>query len=294
MKFITLALLSTFAAQASAGPALQDLKTSAGPAAMELARPALPPQTKAAPAANTATLTWNYPAEAISVYGASQAFERESSRLQIRLGFRKGDYDSYSKIYKAVPVVYAIESFLLDDSADDTAAFGFYDLGETYFESDRHYWGGSYLQFSGTGQSIVVKECKDYEGACEVFDSLDTASLYDSWQTGGQKYGVQIGDRKFYMVPQKLNHGNGYTFGYVLTENEPLHPLTGLPQDFIELFRRDFNAPMTFRPKAYSLALGLTFEFKSKYTWEVRPMQDAEVQEAMNEALAGRAPEAGK
>ena len=49
---------------------------------------------------------------------------------------------------------------------------------------------------------------------------------------------------------------------------------------------------MDFKPKAYSLALGLVFELQEVNdgagAWDVRPMLEAEMQEAINDSLGAR------
>ncbi|HAT72977.1 MAG TPA: hypothetical protein DCS63_09200 [Elusimicrobia bacterium] len=265
--------------------ALDALKASVGVTA--LSDSALQIKPKQNP---SSTLTWDVP-QILLDYNKDWAFEFKGKQYTVKLDFKQGAYDPYVKSYKARPIlsindvtgmdefgiISASQFIYLDELAGDGIMMIY--LDET-----------SNLTLLRYGNSILLQACNPETGTCEDINKRTIGELYAFWELAAKEFPVTIGGRKLYMVPQDFLDG-GFRSGYVVTEKSPLYYTTGQPQDYVELFRTGEDWNLQFRPKAYSLALGLTFELTGSvypYTWTVREILDSEVQEAINESLANR------
>jgi len=270
---------------AGAPAALDALKTSAGVAALPDFSSEIKPRLNP-----SATLTWDAPPILLD-YNKDWVIEFKGRQYTVKLDFRQGTYDAYGKAFKARPIVSLNDVTDMDASGTVICSqFVYLDEltgdGTTLFYVDET----SDLTLQKIGNVITVQSCNMEAGTCEDVESRSIGELYAFWELVTKEFPVTIGARKFYMMPQDFLDGV-FKSGYVVTEKSPLYYTTGQPQDYVELFKTDEDGKWQFRPKAYSLALGLTFELTGSavpFTWTVREMLDSEVLDAINESLANR------
>ncbi|OGS50895.1 MAG: hypothetical protein A3J79_05435 [Elusimicrobia bacterium RIFOXYB2_FULL_62_6] len=280
MKFLTLPLIALLSAPAFAGQALEDLARSAGTRA-ENVPAAAPAAVKAEPA--PALLIWNQ-----RVPPESYKFSWGEKTYSLDVLFGRGSYDPYVKAYKAKLQVMVYNWEGSPGLCGPLNAQEGYDF--LVFDGPRDHVN----VFLNEGNLVVMGV--DDKSNYEQLAAVPVRSLLETWQRWAKENEpVKVGGRTFYMSQQasyqKIGEDYLWTYGYVLSENLPAQIATGLPQDYVELFRQNTAGFLDFRPKAYSMALGLVFEYK--YTgevpaWNVRQMRDSDMQAAMNDALGNR------
>lgn len=281
-----LALIPGQLCAAEAPAALEALKALASVAAL----PEFASGIKLRPAP-APTLAWDYPNDLLQ-YTGSWNFELKDRKYAIKLGFRQGTYDSYAKTFKARPILTLIRD------VSDTEGEGFVNFTRLVYLDELESEGlisfyadnNDYLSISKTAGKLTAQDCNLDTEKCEDISTVNIRELYTAWGKTAEAFPALVGERKIYAMPQ-LFFEDVIKYGYVVTERSPFYYTTGAPQDFVELFRKDGEGNMSFRPKAYSLVLGLTFELKSSeypQTWTVREILESEVQDAINESLANR------
>jgi hypothetical protein len=112
--------------------------------------------------------------------------------------------------------------------------------------------------------------------------ALQYGDLLSAWATNAEKYcAIHLG-LKYCFVPQHHWDGSAHHYGLVVSANAPLYYTTGLPQDFVELYKNE-NGDLNLKPIAFSLPLRSAFVLSTtqKFLWEFRPMTAEEVGEAM-------------
>ena len=186
--------------------------------------------------------------------------------VYVKLLFLRGNYDSYTQTYKSVPAV----------SVHDVTAsiMGIRILsGESYnyVFKDLSFYGGF------AGKTITLK---NNNVPSEVV-TLRYEDLLSAWAANAVKHCSMHLAAKYCFVPQYYWDGAN-RYGFVVSANTPLYYTTGLPQDFVELYKTE-NGDTSFKPIAFSLSLRSAFVLSpgQKYIWEFRPMTAEEVGEAM-------------
>ncbi len=265
----------------SSAPALEALSGAAGPSAVFRAEVSQP----SAPAPAPMLVTYDG-ADAFAYKPGKDEFIYAGYRYSLKVLFGKGVYDSYSRTFKASP-------YLTLDISDGGRwpLFPLEGLKTADFDvTDENDYGcllrvsrdRSYLRVSGRGEGPSFSDVA----------SLRVSSLYEDWAANARPQALKVGEKTVYLVSQATmeEETRNWRYGYVVSVGAVVQPSTGLPQDFVELFRNTSDGVNNYRPKAYSLALGIVFELQdaSYQLWSVRPMRDEEVEDAMNEALANR------
>ena len=198
-------------------------------------------------------------------------------KLTVKLGFIRGDFDSYTQTYKAEPVV-----TILDNSIENSNVICSYlARGASANRNWTNAIGPISITISFNGQAVTISNSANPTEQITVSYS----ELLAQWTGFASRNARTIFGTKYYVVPQSLWVG-GHRNGFVVTTNSPLYYTTGLPQDFIELYKQE-NSTVNpnYKPVAYSLALRLAFVLlpDQKNTWEIRPMTPEEVGEAILE-----------
>jgi len=275
-------ILMTLSVPAFAGPALDSLALSAG-GAEELLAPA---PVRAAPAYTPKRLKWGYTLEELRSE-AAYGFTWAEDNYRLRMLFGRGLYDSYAKTFKAQPelMLEIIEGQTWPGIPFEADFDKYFDLRSEPQERLNLFRDRDNVHiavFLGEGDAMT----------CPFSDSVPIKSLYSKWAAWASGSQVTVFDKRFFMVPQASKGEEFWSYGYVLSEKSPLQKTTGLPQDYVELFRENAEGMMDFKPKAYSLPLGLVFELQEVNdelgSWDVRPMLESEMQEAINDSLGGR------
>lgn len=298
MKKTILAAIFTLAAgQAYASetsPALSALLA----AAPETRAAAVPQASPAAAApAQAKALKWSFETKDQDPVGAWK-FSYENYLFAAKLVFKRGDYDNYTKTFKAVPQLVAQDITDFEELGD---AFPYNPRPLTNeVHKDWRFGPDSndyYLNLDANTDNVTAYVW-DRDGNCKLAngaDARDMKQLYADWKAKAAKRAVTVAGRKMYMVPQMTQEmPNGWqssytSYGYVLSEGSPLYYTTSLPQDYVELFRDDLDKNRSFKPRAYSLPLGLVFELVmpgddgAAPSWTVRELLDSEVQAAMED-----------
>lgn len=287
--FIFAAVLTFAAGRAFASEpasALDALKALTGKSAAlsELKAPA--PK----PAPGPASIKWDY--QTVDIDSAGRwPFEWKGKKYAVKLLFMRGAYDTYVKTFKARPY------FCLQDITDPAGALTWpyrpLDGSEAvnfYFENEG--WD-DYLSVARNGGNLTVSAC-DKDDKCSELLSFAARLLYEDWRAMSKDRALPVAGRKLFLVPQLSYDGETMAYGYVISENSPLYFTTGMPQDYVQLFRDGSDGFYDFRPKAYSLATKLVFEMAPPAegdihpSWTVREMDGTEIQEALDEMLANR------
>jgi len=269
----------TLSAPAFAGPALDSLTSSAG-GAEELLAPA---PVRAAANYKPTRLNWGYTLEELRSQG-TYGFAWGEDNYVLRPIFGRGSYDPYVKNFKAQPqlMLETVEGRSWPRIPVEATLDHFSVVGEG--PHDR-------INLAREKNTIYIYGL-DEEGNYTSLDSVEIKYLYSNWAGLNKQDRVAVFDKSFFMVPQASMDEDLWGYGYVLSEKFPVQPATGLPQDYVELFRENADGFMDFKPKAYSLALGLVFELQEVNdgagAWDVRPMLEAEMQEAINDSLGAR------
>lgn len=280
-NILTIALLAALQAPlfaAEPGPALLSLKAAAGEA----------------PVTEFGHIIWYDIIDDLIVNDAWR-LNFDGRTYYIRLGFRRGQYDAAAKTYKARA---ALMPFEILQTVDEITSYNMWPIA--YIDEMEN--NNSYEFHPAEGVSI---EIFNVDGVLEAWHNtadaqtrlarLPLKELYGRWAAWAATDYVTFGGRDFYMTPQVFFEDGVVKYGVVVSRDEPLHPATGEPQDFVELFRREANmGEFSYRETAYSLPLALTFRLGQPVEggfqlWQITPMKKAEVQAAQNEMLSGRA-----
>lgn len=186
--------------------------------------------------------------------------------VYVKFLFLRGNYDSYTQTYKSVPAVSVndVTTSLMGARimSGESNTFAFKDLS-------------LYVGFAG--KTITLKN----NNAPSESVTLQYEDLLSAWAANAEKHCSMHLAAKYCFVPQHYWDG-AHHYGFVVSGNTPLYYTTGLPQDFVELYKTE-NGDTSFKPIAFSLSLRSAFVLSpgQKYIWEFRPMTAEEVGEAM-------------
>jgi hypothetical protein len=200
--------------------------------------------------------------------GGAIEFQFAGHKLAVKSGFVRGEFDTYAQTYKAAPV-------LLVYDTTENLIYHYFTAG-----TERDCRGDALnIRVSFTGKTVVIRNNKNTAEQT----TLRYPDLLEEWTKFASSYCSTYIGKRHCLVPQNLWDG-AHRYGFVLTEGSPLYYTTNLPQDFVELYKKE-DGNTTFKPAAYSLAARLAFILSptQKKTWEVRQMTAEEVGEAMLE-----------
>ena len=187
--------------------------------------------------------------------------------LLVKVGFIRGTFDSYTKTYKAEPVI---------TLQNESAMAPYLRSGQS-----NHYILGTqdvYAEFMGQSVRII-----NYTNASEEV-TISCSDLLAKWATYASDHCAKHLDKTYCLVPQILWNGSYKQYGWVTTENKPLYYTTSTPQDYVDLYKQlPPNYVNEYRPTAYSLALRLAFVLSPSQAdiWEIRQMTAEEAGDAM-------------
>lgn len=224
-------------------------------------------------------------------------FQFKDHKFALKLGFRKGKYDSYVKNYKTYRVLLLTDLTYYESRANLDEMFpGLLDIVDNPDDD-------SYEAFISSDENLVIKRFAKFLDATyvnkatgeeeEVF-STKLSDLAQNWAADAEKYAMKYNGRKIYAVPQMLPEdyatGNGNPFGFVLSEGSPLYHTTGLPLDFAEVYRYDFDTDLTlWKPVAYSIPMSIAFEKKENGDWDIRDITPQELTDVLDDDAASAA-----
>lgn len=197
--------------------------------------------------------------------GVSVQFMGQS--LLVHLEFIRGVYDSYTKTYKAEPVV---------DFHSGSIMTSYIRSGK----SEHYNFGVANVNAVFTGESVKLS---NYANPSQQI-TVSYSDLLAKWASYASTYCAKHLDKRYCLVPQVIWNGSFKQYGWVATENTPLYYTTSMPQDYVDLFKQiPPNYVNQYRPIAYSLPLRLTFVLSTSQTniWEIRRMTDEEAGDAM-------------
>lgn len=200
-------------------------------------------------------------------------------KLTLKLGFIRGGFDSYTQAYKVEPVV-----TVLDNTLDDSyTIWPYLRRGESlsYRQGHPGVDVGFGAQFDG---GAVCLDWRDWKTDLLYRMTIPYDQLLSKWLSFAGQCSPHLGST-YCFVGQVLWRDNNYQYGWVTSERTPLYYTTGMPQDFVELFQEDKVHQRSYKPKAYSLPLRLTFVLSStqRDRWVMRPMTSEERADAMTE-----------
>lgn len=181
--------------------------------------------------------------------------------------FLRGNYDPYTQTYKSVPAV-----SVHDATAALVAPVVLSGQGFSFTFKDLSFYVGF------KGKAVTLRN----NNVSAESVTLQYEDLLSAWAANAAKHcGLHL-TGKYCLVPQYYWDGAANHYGFVSSANTPLYYTTGLPQDFVELYKTE-NGETSFKPIAFSLPLRSAFVLSpdQKYIWEFRPMTAEEVGEAM-------------
>ncbi|OGS28791.1 MAG: hypothetical protein A2218_08960 [Elusimicrobia bacterium RIFOXYA2_FULL_53_38] len=186
--------------------------------------------------------------------------------VYVKFLFLRGDYDSYTQTYKGVPAVSVYD--------ESTSLMGKLILSG---ESRKFTFKDLSLYVGFAGKTITLKN----NNVPSESVTLQYEDLLSAWAANAEKHCSMHLAAKYCFVPQYYLDG-AHHYGFVVSANTPLYYTTGIPQDFVELYKTE-NGDTSFKPIAFSLSLRSAFVLSpgQKYIWEFRPMTAEEVGEAM-------------
>jgi len=220
------------------------------------------------------------------------SFEYKGEVISFKAGFKKGYYDSYVQNYKPVPVLIVTKVTDIVKSSGSIAGFGktMDILRRDASEPSDTLPVGEYpdvLEFYCTGKDLLINLKNLQTQEKEWLATVSVKDLYRAWTDNAGSYSMQYNDKKIFVVPQQFKDPVQYDtwhFGFVLSEASPFYHTTGLPLDFVELYRYDRNAETyEFKPVAYSIPLGVAFEKKPEGGWNIRDIKDDELSAALDD-----------
>lgn len=222
-------------------------------------------------------------------------FQFRNYKYALKLGFRKGKYDNYVKNYKTSRVLLLTDMTYYSSKATLDELFPMLvDIVDTTGST-------SFERFLGTDEGLVIKKFSSYldmiyvnktTGEEELVLSVKLSELAKNWAADAERYALKYNGRKIYAVPQVLPEYSetGNPFGFVVSEGSPLYHTTGLPLDFVEVYRYNFDTDLTlYKPVAYSIPMSIAFEKKDDGDWDIRDINSQELTDVLDDDAASAA-----
>jgi hypothetical protein len=240
-----------------------------------------------APAAAVSTfppvnLTWDHtPRELYKDGGGTFTFAKR--KFTLKLGFRRGAYEPFVKNYKSIPV------FILTDITDGPDNYRVWNAGLA--EAEEPYkvnaLDGKYLSVLLTYDEVTVLHHETRDAPGKKAASFPYKELRELWARNAARYKVTYNGGPAYFVPQAFYNQSGCnSVGYVVSMPDPYFVDTGLPLDFVELYRYT-KASIDRRRITYSIPMGMVFTRSADdgKKWEVRDMEKTSLYDAMDEEM---------
>lgn len=245
---------------------------------------AQPADTAAAPAAVVSTvpvvgLTWDHTPEELYVNGGKQ-FNYKGRTYVLKLGFLRGAYESFVNNYKSMPV------FILTDITDGIENYKVWNAG--LLESNQPFkinTGCMLLSVVLRQNEVAVYRHSKKEKPGKKVAAFPHKELRAAWEENAARYKVDLNGKPAYFVPQAFYNQSGCnSVGYVASAPEPYFADTGLPLDFVELYRYT-KASTDRRRQAYSVPLGVSFNLSEDNgkKWILNAIKVESLYEAMDD-----------
>jgi hypothetical protein len=238
-----------------------------------------------APAAAVSTmppvgLTWDYTPKELYVDGGD-AFKDQGRKYSLKLGFMRGAYEPFVKNYKSIPV------FILTDITDGPEKFlvwnaGLVELDEPFIINA---YGGKQLSVLLKQNEVTVFRHKSKDAPGEKVAVFPYKELRALWAENAARYKVILNSGPAYFVPQAFYNQSGCnSVGYVASMPDPYFADTGLPLDFVELYRYT-KASTDRRRTTYSIPLGisLTLSADNGKKWMVNEIEKTSLYDALDD-----------
>jgi len=225
-------------------------------------------------------LTWNHTPRELYIDGGA-TFKDAGRRYSLKLGFKRGAYEAFVKNYKSIPV------FILTDITDGQENFLVWNAGlvesDEPFKVNAH--GGKHLSVLLKQNEVTVfSYAKKNEPGKKVV-SFPYKQLRALWERNAARYKVTYNEAPAYFVPQAFYNNSGCnSVGYVVSMPEPYFPDTGLPLDFVELYRYT-KASTDRRRITYSIPMGIIFTLSADNgkKWMLKDIEEKSLYDALDD-----------
>ena len=222
-------------------------------------------------------ISWNATLDELHLNGGLN-YQFAGHALTVKLGFIRGNFDAYTQTYITAPII----------TVDDTTA-GLITSAIGVGISLNPVFKDLNPQITFNGQTVEIQNNKN----SSEHITISLGDLLSEWTSYAvNKCSNHLG-KKYCLVPQSFWDG-AFHYGFIATMNTPLYYTTNLPQDFVELYKKE-SGNISYKPIAYSLANRLAFVLSQdqKNIWQVRPMTSEEIGEAMVDRSKNRATPSG-
>lgn len=225
-------------------------------------------------------LVWDYTPEVLYAAGGKK-FKYEGRSYVLKLGFRRGAYEPFVKNYKSIPV------FILTDITGGPENFLVWNAGlaEAAEPFRVNAYGGLQLSVFLRHDEVTVSRHPGKDEPAKKVASFPFKELKDLWAQHAAKYKAVYNGGPAYFVPQAFYNQSGCnSVGYVVSLPEPYFADTGLPLDFVELYRYT-KASTDKRRVTYSIPMGMIFTRSAEdgKKWTVREMERSSLYDALDD-----------
>ena len=238
-----------------------------------------------APAAAVSTmaavgLIWDHTPKELYIDGG-KTFKYKGRTYVLKLGFKRGAYEPFVKNYKSIPV------FILTDITDGPDNFLVWNAGLA--ESDKPFsisaHGGKRLSVLLKQNEVTVSEQINKDKPGKKAAAFPYKELRDLWAENAARYKKSFNDKPAYFVPQAFYNLSGCnSVGYVASMPDPYFADTGLPLDFVELYRYT-KASTDRRRLTYSIPMGISFTLSGDNgkKWILNEIQEKSLYDALDD-----------
>lgn len=225
-------------------------------------------------------LAWDHTPNELYVDGGKK-FKYEGRHYVLKLGFKRGAYEAFVKNYKSIPV------FILTDVTGGPENFMVWNAGLA--ESDNPFrinaYGGIQLTVLLRQSEVIVARHMNKDDPGKKAASFPFKELKDLWAENARKYKAAYNGGTAYFVPQAFYNQSGCnSVGYVVSMPEPYFADTGLPLDFVEMYRYT-KASTDKRRVTYSIPMGMVFTRSAEdgKTWAVKEIERSALYDALDD-----------
>ena len=228
--------------------------------------------------------TWQFDGE----HGTFE-FDYSGKKYGLKLLFERGEYDLYVKQYKPLTAF----AFIAYEGEGRNTIWDIMRLykGPGYaFLPDK-----TFFKITLQGEDVQIYKCRNESDPGELVTSVPCDMLRDlwakKWAPGGYR---ELEGKRVFFAAQNFWDGQNKVIrsGYVLCRDEDstgeiYNPNTGLPLDFVELFKGT-GKNRDYKPFAYSVAMSLKFRHfveDGRHKWEVTRLLVSDMQDALDDEL---------
>ena len=227
-------------------------------------------------------IIWDYTQKELYEEGG-ETFKYEGRTYVLKLGFKRGAYEPFVKNYKSIPV------FILTDITDGPENFQVWNAG--LVDSDKPFKikasGGKLLSVLLKHNEVAVYRHIEKNKEGEKIAAFPYGELRSLWEKNAARYKTDFNGTPVYLVPQAFYNQSGCnSVGYVVSKPDIYFADTGLPLDFVELYRYT-KASTDRRRVTYSIPLGISFtrSADSGKKWLLREMQEKDLYDALDDEV---------